>query len=37
VVQDAVVNPDPATLLHWAARDADRQMLYATAVTVVVP
>lgn len=37
VVQDAIVKPDTATLLQWAARDSDRQMLYAAAVKVVVP
>ena len=36
-VHEAIVKPDTATLLHWAARDADRQMLYAAAVKVVVP
>jgi poly(3-hydroxybutyrate) depolymerase len=37
VVHDAVVKPDPQTLLTWASHDNDRAMLYAAALTVQVP
>jgi poly(3-hydroxybutyrate) depolymerase len=36
-VHDAAVTRDVATLLTWAARDADRTMLYGAALPVVVP
>lgn len=36
-VHDAVVKPDPATLLTWAARDNDRTMLYGAQLAVQVP
>jgi poly(3-hydroxybutyrate) depolymerase len=37
VVHDAVAAPDAATLLQWAARDNDRTMLYAAALSIAVP
>jgi hypothetical protein len=37
VVHDAVMKPDPLTLLTWAARDNDRTMLYAAALRIAVP
>ncbi len=36
-VHDAVVGRDVGTLLTWAARDDDREMLYAAELTVTVP
>jgi poly(3-hydroxybutyrate) depolymerase len=37
VAHDAIVKPDAATLLTWAARDHDRTMLYGSELHVVVP
>ena len=37
VAHDAIVKPDAATLLTWAARDQDRTMLYGAEVHIVVP
>ncbi|HSL21041.1 MAG TPA: dienelactone hydrolase family protein [Vicinamibacterales bacterium] len=37
VVHDAVIKPDAATLLTWAARDNDRTMLYGAALRIAVP
>jgi predicted esterase len=37
MVHDAIVKPDPATLLKWAARDDDRTMLYAAELKIAVP
>jgi hypothetical protein len=37
VVHDALMKPDPSTLLAWAARDNDRTMLYAAALRIAVP
>ena len=36
-VHDAVVSRDVTTLLTWAARDDDREMLYGAALSVTVP
>jgi hypothetical protein len=37
VVHDAIVKPDIATMLAWAARDHDRTMLYGAELHVTVP
>jgi pimeloyl-ACP methyl ester carboxylesterase len=37
VAHDAIVKPDAATLLTWAARDQDRTMLYGAELHVAVP
>ena len=37
VAHDAVVKPDVATLLTWAARDQDRTMLYGAELHILVP
>ena len=37
VVHDAVVAKDTGALLTWAARDNDRTMLYAAALSITVP
>ena len=37
VAHDAVVKPDVATLMTWAARDQDRTMLYGAELHVLVP
>jgi hypothetical protein len=34
---DAMVKPDVATMLAWAAKDRDRTMLYGAELHVVVP
>ena len=34
---NAIVKPDPATMLKWAARDDDRTMIYGAELKVVVP
>ena len=34
---NAIVKPDPVTLLKWAARDDDRTMIYGAELKVVVP
>ena len=36
VVHDAVVRPDAATLLRWAARDRDRSLLFSAEVGIDV-
>lgn len=37
VAHDAVVKPDIATMLAWAARDQDRTMIYGAELHVLVP
>ena len=37
MVHDAIVKPDAATMLKWAARDNDRTMLYGAELKLVVP
>jgi poly(3-hydroxybutyrate) depolymerase len=37
VAHDAIVKPDAATMLTWAARDQDRTMLYGAEIRIVVP
>jgi pimeloyl-ACP methyl ester carboxylesterase len=37
VAHDAVVKPDAATMLTWAARDRDRTMLYGAQLQILVP
>jgi hypothetical protein len=37
VAHDAVVKPDAATMLAWAAKDRDRTMLYGAELHVLVP
>jgi dienelactone hydrolase len=37
VAHDAIVKPDAATMLTWAARDRDRTMLYAAQLQILVP